>query len=223
MPQPPYQPAQGSTAARAIAHLATLPDGTWLRTRDLADAIGAPASGMMPNLQRAIDHGALQSRQAQGSRFLEWALPAALDAFEADERRGGRPVQRTVPAAAASPAGKPGPASVFELSGAPPTAANGLGWKQPKARAKAKTPGRPPRKPRKPRQAATPQALALVAPASPAPPPADPSVVCAVFNTGELLIEARGQQPLRLAREQTRELLAWLRSFQPVEKPEKVQ
>jgi hypothetical protein len=199
-----YHPLEGSIAARSIAHLATLPDGTWLHTRDLAAAINAPTSSMTPSLQAAVDHGALLTRQ-EGGRFLEWALPAARDAFDADERRGGKPVQRIVSAKAAPPAGTPGPSSVFEVGGAAPPSGGFKGWLARKGEASAE--GRPTRKPR----AVTP--VLATAP----PPLATPSVVCAVFNSGELLIEAPGQQPLRLAPEQTRDLLRWLRTFQPVD------
>lgn len=47
------------------------------------------------------------------------------------------------------------------------------------------------------------------------PAPAAPSIACAWFNTGELLLEPPGQPALRLSAQQSAELLRWLQRVQP--------
>lgn len=57
-------------------------------------------------------------------------------------------------------------------------------------------------------------APAPIAPATIAPPPPSPPLACALFNTGELVIEAPDQPALRLTRPQARELVNYLQHIE---------
>lgn len=180
-----YVPTPGSVAARAIDHLATLPAGTWLSSADLAGSIGIAAENLRPSIAIAVTRGVMQRRMVSPRRAEYTLVPS--DPFDRDDLRGGKPLQRVVPAGAAAPLPKPGPSSAFDT---------GLNWHAP----------------RKPRAD-----LPAVADPAPAIPPvtASVAVVCAWFNTGDLLIEAQGQPPLRLDCAQAHELFRWLGSVVP--------
>ena len=119
------------------------------------------------------------------------------------EDETGDMVQRTVPASSIK-AAKTGPSSVFELGAsmgaeaptapepapAPAKKRTELGWKAP---AKARAPLAPPQQRR--------IADGMLQPTA--------GLACAIFNTGELLLEtAQGQ--LRLNRDQARDLVHYL-------------
>jgi hypothetical protein len=58
-----YEPAPGSTAYRAIAHLQSLPPGAELMTSALAEAIGSEGKNIVPPLEVALASGLIFKRQ----------------------------------------------------------------------------------------------------------------------------------------------------------------
>ena len=62
--------------------------------------------------------------------------------------------------------------------------------------------------------AVAPAPIASIAPSAIAPPPPPPPLACALFNTGDLVIEAPDQPALRLTRPQARELVNYLQHIE---------
>lgn len=188
-----YAPRPGSKAEAAAWAIQAAPKGE-LSTADLADEIDCDSGTIAALLAWPLKHGYFARTLREGINW--WSMgDGTPPAAEPDD---DPPVQRTVPAP------------------------RGTAIPVPKKKTKAKrrpppTPRAAPATPRRPRQVAlTPaRAPALPSIAPPAPPPGAPALSVAVFNTGELLLEVPGQQPLRLDGQQTADLLRWLQRVQP--------
>jgi hypothetical protein len=72
----PYMAQPGTIAARAIAHLRSLPPGTVLSSAQLAEALDLDDSkSIHPSLSTALKHGAVhQDAKADNKRILLWSL-----------------------------------------------------------------------------------------------------------------------------------------------------
>lgn len=231
-----YTPRPGSVAERAIAHLKTHPPGTIVETAQLASSIDAPCNGMNSNLGLAVRAGVLKLHKikggANGARTNAYSLPK-IDPFDADEARGGKPVQRIVDAeATAAPragvssvfalADQMGPGALpFDLAGddtpAPPPEPTGLNWK----------PGKPlPAAGEGVHITVTSQVasgvnrsevLAAVRDANvqtaeriTAPQHKAPPLDCALWSNGELWLRIDGAEPIVLRKAQTETLIHYL-------------
>lgn len=219
-----YVPKAGGLADRAISLLRSLPPGTRLSTTKLAAALGISAGNVSNNLKGAVVHGWIVAH-GFGKGYGLPAMPQA--AVEPEEVPAvDEPQQRIVDAAVAPVIRTHGPSSVFDLGSsavngsasprrmrknAAPTAeepltppeGKWLGWKPARRRKKKVAAQRPPKKPNPPAIAAQPKTHAVTT-ALPRP------LACALFNTGDLVIEAPNQPPLRLTRPQARELVNYL-------------
>lgn len=70
-----YEPIPGSYPAKAIAHLRSLPPGTWVPSAVLAEAIGLDDGKVQPYLMTAVKGGALIKRRCKDNVQLgEWSL-----------------------------------------------------------------------------------------------------------------------------------------------------
>lgn len=107
-----YTPGEGSIAARALAHLHSVGRGVDVLSTDLATAIACDAQNLKNYLATALKHRIVRtSSMGRGKTF--YCLPA-LDAFDADDERNGKPLQRVVDAGAAPAVQKRGQSSVFD-------------------------------------------------------------------------------------------------------------
>lgn len=116
----PYKPEAGGLPARALAHLRSLPAGTWLSSAVLADAVGHGTDSVARNmaifLKGAVAAGLIQRRK-QGN-LLSWALgtgkpppPPDQDDTERDaEEERARSAERAPP-----PPPDPALGSVFTI------------------------------------------------------------------------------------------------------------
>lgn len=199
-----YKPTPGSKTAQALEHLQAQPGGTKLTCADFVATFGWDSSNVKNYLKSLLDHGIVVAEQVGDTRKQCYQLPVAgkppADAFEADERRGGQPLQRIVPATQAPKPSARSPASVFHQAGAQAPAS--AVWKAAKSG-----------KPAAPKRTSAPQQLTTVV--ATRPTEREPRIACAVFNTGEMLLELPGQPPLRLDRDQSADLLRWLQKVQP--------
>jgi hypothetical protein len=206
-----YAPAAGTIAGRIIEHMRRSTIGTHFTPQELADAAQCAAGSMSTYLATALRHKLVARIALGGGRTAFALLPG--DAFEADEARGGRPQQTHVDAAAAPAMGKVGPASVFELGGvgAPPPADTMPAetpfkrWLEKRGEPSAEG---PPRRRRAPSTStAVIERIVVETP---------PELSCALFNTGDLVLEIPGTQPLRLSARQAADLVRYLKRAHPL-------
>jgi hypothetical protein len=200
-----FKPSQGSKQEQALQHLQAQPSGTKLSCADFVATFGWDSSNVKNYLQSLIRHDLVVAEPMADSRKQCYRLAVQgkppADAFEADERRGGQPLQRIVPAAQAPRPATRSPASVFHQAG--PQAPASAVWKAAKTDKRSSAPKR----------ATTPQQLTAVV--ATRATEREPRIACAVFNTGEMLLELPGKPPLRLDRDQCADLLRWLQKVQP--------
>lgn len=177
---------EGSVARRAIDCLAGLPEGAELACGELVEHLGIGSKSLLPCLKSAIRAGEIRVNMANPRKHL-YSVPAP-----------GAPRRA---------------ASVFDLAGTAAVEANARSDAPPRAtrkangKAQAKALGATPTAELSWRTRATPAPTRTVQPAPAGDPP---SLDCALFHSGALLIEAPGAAPLRLSREQARDLVAYL-------------
>lgn len=226
-----YRFRPGSIAERAIAHIYAAKDPRGeSHSVDLATALDVSINVISPCLKRAVKAGLLNKRAHQGKVLYSRGTvqsahkqpltedPAGRDTGDDDDAAADHFVHRRVKATDALPRVSTTAArSVFDL--VPPSGRGGADpgskqqaagpWKQPAAAAKAKgkSPGNPTSKTPAP-QAAT--AFNSISPI-PIPIPPERAMACALYNTGDLVIEVPDQHPIRLTRTQTRDLVSYLR------------
>lgn len=191
-----YSPRAGSTVALALQHLAA--HG---RTGELAlaSAIDKETFELRALLSWALKLGAIASDKVDGEWFYDVGDGVAREA----------PTPTPPPATRKAPAAAPAPRAArashvtraAKAKAAPPRKAKPAPAPKPTAPRRAQ----PPTSAVAPRPAHSP-AIAVLPPTT----AAEPTVSVALFNTGALLIEAGSQAPLRLSREQTRELVGYL-------------
>jgi hypothetical protein len=157
-----------------------------LSTAELSDAIDCESGTLHALLAVPVKYGYLAREKRDGITRWRMGDGTPLPAEPDDDP----PVQRIVSAAHAPK--------------------KSLATRAPHAR--SAKPARAKQAARANKAKATPLAIA-----TPPPPKTAgaPSLSCAVFNTGELLLEVPGQAPLRLDGRQTADLLRWLQRVQP--------
>jgi hypothetical protein len=116
-----YVPSPGSFAERAIWYLQSLPPGTRLSTRELAEALNSDPRQTSANFKQAVDHGFVSCigvGENPRAGYLwglgEKELPERAEPEPTDE--GEWPVRRIVKASEAPMTHKLGPSSVFDLA-----------------------------------------------------------------------------------------------------------
>jgi hypothetical protein len=95
-----YTPTAGSYAAKAVAHLQTLPPGTWLASGPLVEAIGIEkSSNLMGNLEGCLKWGWIKMRK--DGHLRRWALgdgtPPASAKPEGEEADDETPLDPETP------------------------------------------------------------------------------------------------------------------------------
>ena len=71
----PYTPKPGTIPARVIAHLETLPPGTFVSTAVLGKLLDIPLLSLSTTLEVLLLQGVVVERRSKvGSRPVEWAL-----------------------------------------------------------------------------------------------------------------------------------------------------
>lgn len=217
-----YAPKPGSVAARALEHVLGFPIGTEVSGSDICAAIGHDkAAGISPFLDTAVTHGLLACRKDAATRQLFYSLGAPRDVFDADERRGGKPLQRTVKASDKPLKAAPGPSSVFDTGTGTPPPSGFKGWLKREAEKPDSEPAAAPA----PKPTVKPPAVKVRrkdGSVQRIPRPLEPrlerthtgpGIACAMFNTGDLVIEVPGQPSLRLSAMQSADLVGYLQRF----------
>lgn len=194
-----YSPRAGSTVALALQHLAA--HG---RTGELAlaSAIDKETFELRALLSWALKLGAIASDKVDGEWFYDVGDGVAREAPTPTPPPATRKAPAAAPAARASHLTRAAKAKAAPPRKAKPAPAPKLTATR---RAQPPTSAVAPQPVAAPRPAHSPPVAVL-----PLTPSAEPTVSVALFNTGALLIEAGSQAPLRLSREQTRELVGYL-------------
>lgn len=195
----PYTPKPGSVAAKVVEHMLGQPLGTVFTSKEICEALDLQSSNLKNYIVPLISHDIVRAI-SDGTRSLSYELGQRVDPFDADAANGGKPQRRHVKAGSTPPV-KTGPSSVFELGG--PSPPSGFkGWLARKAEAETT----PPQKRERRAIVAAPvrQEVTLQSTAE---------LACAMFNTGDLLIEAPGQPILRLNSRQCADLIGYLQRF----------
>jgi hypothetical protein len=209
-----YTPRAGSIAASVIEHLLGKPKGTALTAAELCGFLNQPTSiGLGSFLAHPVKHGILSVERRDGDGVLVYSLGKPRDPVDADEERGGKPEQRIVKAKSMAMTAAPGPTSVFDQGAGTPPPSGFKGWLKRQAEEPAPAPRtKPPARHVRTNDGAVrriPQAIVPRVEQTSLPP----DICCAMFNTGDLLIEAPGQQPLRLNARQCADLVGYLQRF----------
>lgn len=195
MSEASYTPRPGSKAEAAAIALQAAAGGE-LSTADLADEIDVESGTLHAVLSVPIKWGYLARERRDGITW--WRMgdgtPAAAAAADGEpEAPPAEPPRRASRVKAVAPRMQPYQRRAQSTKRAAPAK---TARPKPKPRAALVTVVSPP-------------------PSATAPLAAAPSLSCAVFNTGELLLEVPGQAPLRLDGRQTADLLRWLQRVQP--------
>ena len=207
--------------ARAIEILTALPTGGTITVSQLAVEIGRAPMNSRRLLSRLVSKGiALEHRG--GSKLGYSLIEETPREANAETEMGDGPMQTRVAARDAAPIEKRGPSSVFDLATTPiastarstrnkvdaapapvaSSAAAGLSWKAPASTSIAVSA-------RGATSSITRSAASISRSTPVATPLEPPSISCALFNTGELLIETATDR-LRLTNPQARALVDYL-------------
>jgi len=77
-------------ALRAVMHLASLPDGSTARARDLSRASEIPPAYLSKIMRRLVTGGLLRARKGHGGGFTLARRPARIRLMDVIEAGGGR-------------------------------------------------------------------------------------------------------------------------------------